>query len=80
MSAFMIRRTLTLGALVFATLTIVELLEGEGLPDALAYAGLWAVISTAIFAVVNVIRARRGTTCEVCEEGTEEEDDAVLHA
>ena len=78
MSAFLIRRALTLGALVFAVLTVVELVEGNGLGDAFAYAGLWAVISAGVFAVIQVIRARRGASCAVCEEG-ETEDDVVFH-
>lgn len=80
MSAFLIRRTLTLGALVFAVLTVVELVEGEGLMDAFAYAGLWAVLSAAVFAVVNVIRARRGASCEVCEEGVADDEETAIHA
>jgi uncharacterized membrane protein (DUF2068 family) len=80
MSAFLIRRALTLGALVFAVLTVVELVEGEGLFDALAYAGLWAVLSAAVFAIVQMIRDRRGASCAVCEDEVAEEDDPVLHA
>ena len=80
MSAFLIRRALTLGALVFAVLTIIELVGGEGLPDALAYAGVWALLSSAVFAAVQVIRERRGASCEVCEDGVADDDEDAVHA
>ena len=76
MSAFLLRRALTVFALVFGVLFVVSLLKGRGVEGALEYAALWAFASTAVFAVVQAVRARRGTACEVCEDLSVERDAA----
>lgn len=78
MSAFLLRRALTLFILVFGVLFVVSLLKGRGVEGGLEYAALWAVLTTAVFAVIQAIRARRGAACEVCEDGSVEDEEAVL--
>jgi hypothetical protein len=79
MSAFLLRRTLAVFALAFAVLFAVSLSKGRGTGGALEYAALWAFISTAVFAAVQVIRTKRRTACERCEEGVPDDDEVVLH-
>jgi hypothetical protein len=79
MSTFLLRRTLTVFALVFGVLFAVGLLKGRGMAGALEYATLWAFLSTAVFAIVQAIRTQRGASCAVCEGGAREDEEAVLH-
>jgi hypothetical protein len=76
MSPLLLRRTVTVFALVFGVLVAVSLIKGRGMGGALEYAALWAFISTAVFAGAQAVQARRGASCEMCEEGKE---DVVLH-
>ena len=72
MLVFPLRRTLTVLAIVFGVLFVVSLLKGRGVAGGLEFAALWSVISTAVFAAAQAFQARRGASCEICEEGPAE--------
>ena len=61
------RRALVLFTVTFVLLFVIGLFEGDAAHFAAQYAAQWALISAAVFVLVQLIRDRLGMSCEVCE-------------
>ncbi|MBS1199449.1 MAG: hypothetical protein H6R27_127 [Proteobacteria bacterium] len=62
------RRFLTVLAVAFAVITLVQWLKGHTLTYALLHGGLWGTISAVVFAATSYYKSRHGQRCEVCDE------------
>ncbi|WP_416305054.1 hypothetical protein [Neptunicella sp. SCSIO 80796] len=65
---FWIKRTLTVFVGVVAVLFIVELLKGHAFADAIEFALLWGLITTAIFTATRLYYSRKGVACALCDD------------
>jgi hypothetical protein len=65
---FWIVRTLTVYAGVLALLFVVGVLKGRTPSEALSFAALWALASTAIFIGSRYYQASRGQACALCRD------------
>jgi hypothetical protein len=68
---FWIVRTLTVYGGVFGLLYVVSLLKGRTPSEALSFAALWALASTAIFIGSRYYHASRGRVCALCRDTPE---------
>ena len=67
-SAFWIRRTATVFALVALVLFVVGVLKGQAASASAAYSAVWASVSTAVFIGARLYQSRRGQHCALCQD------------
>lgn len=80
-TAFWIRRTATVFAMIAAVLFVVSLLNGRGVAGSLEFTVLWASASTAVFIGSRLYQTSRGRQCELCQDiplPVPEEDNPIL--
>lgn len=69
---FWIKRFCVMYAGIFAALLLVERLKGHGWRAALAFSGLWALISAGIFIGTRLHYASKGVACPLCKDTPEQ--------
>lgn len=67
-TAFWIRRTATVFAIVATVLYVVSLLKGRGFLGSAEFAAVWAAASTAVFVGARLYQSSRGQHCELCQD------------
>lgn len=67
-TAFWIRRTATVFALVATVLFVVSLLKGRGLAGSAQFTAVWASATTAVFIAARLYQSSRGQHCELCQD------------
>ena len=70
-TSFWVRRfvTVALGALVI--IAVAQLLKGNTLTYSLTHAGVWALVTAAVFTAARIYQSRRGQHCAVCRDTPE---------
>jgi len=71
---FWLARASKVFAMVAILLFIVELLKGHLLQDAITFALLWSVMSTAVYVAASIYQLRKGKACPLCVEQPEAQD------
>lgn len=71
---FWLKRTLIVFVAVFVILFVVELLKGHGAENALEFALLWGVISSATFTATRLYYSRKGVICAFCDDTPESQN------
>ena len=69
---FWVRRFCVVYAGIFAVLLLVERLKGHPWRGALAFSGLWALISASIFIGTRLYYSSKGEACPLCKDTTEQ--------
>ena len=65
---FWIKRFFIVAVGAFAVLTVVELLKGHELPNAISFGLGWGVLASAVFTGTRIYRSRRGQHCAICND------------
>lgn len=74
-NGFWIKRFLWVLAGAFVVICAVQWLKTQDLPHAATHAGLWSVITAAVFTVGRYFQARRGQHCALCQDTPEMQGD-----
>ncbi len=64
--SFWIKRFVTVAAVVFVVLMVVELFKGHTPDEALVNSAVWSLIAAAIFVAARIYHSRRGRACALC--------------
>lgn len=70
-TSFWIKRGLLVFTCVLGVLFAVYLARGQGPRSALSESALWAAISTSIFLINGIYRARKGQVCALCRDSAD---------
>ena len=65
---FWIKRFLVVALAAIAALTVVELLKGHELIQAVSFGLGWGVVASALFTVTRIYRSRKGQHCAICND------------
>jgi hypothetical protein len=68
---FWIRRYLTVFAIAFAVIAVVQLLKGHTNRYAVVQGLVWATISATVFTGSRIWQSRRGRHCALCRDTPE---------
>ncbi|HET8901312.1 MAG TPA: hypothetical protein VFM84_05165 [Holophagaceae bacterium] len=69
---FWIRRSFLVLTGIFLVLLLVERLKGHPWRGALAFSGLWALISASIFIGTRLYYSSKGEACPLCKDTPEQ--------
>lgn len=64
--ASLVRRSIIVAGAVYALLFAAECLKGHGAHNAIRFAALWTVLTTAIYVASSLTYRWRGKRCAIC--------------